>query len=179
MLRDRKKLLDRLFGRAVSALNILASIWVLVLVALISADVIGRNGFNSPIQGVPEIVKFSMVGMVWLQMAYTLRAGKHLRTTIGLALMPAAGQRAVLVLNALFGIAIFVLIAWLGTLEMAASWEIGAFEGEHPVRILVWPVWAILVAGACLTAIQFVLDALRYLMHGPAADELGSVDAAE
>jgi TRAP-type C4-dicarboxylate transport system permease small subunit len=170
--------MDRLFGALVSAMNIVASLWVLVLVALISADVIGRGGFNSPIPGVPEIVKFSIVAMVWLQMAYTLRAGKHLRTTIGLALMPAAGQRAVLVLNSLVGVAMFAFIAWLGAEEMLASWEIGAFEGEHPVRIPVAPLWAVLVAGAGLTAIQFALDALRYIVHGPAARELDPVDAA-
>ena len=171
--------MDRLFGGLLSGLNIVASLWVLVLVALISADVIGRGAFNSPIPGVPEIVKFSIVGMVWLQMAYTLRAGKHLRTTVGLARLPAAGQRAVLVLNALVGVAMFALIAWLGADEMAASWEFGAFEGEHPVRILVWPLWAVLVAGACLTAIQFALDALRYLVRGPAAGELDSVEIVE
>ena len=38
------------------------------------------------------------------------------------------------------------------------------------------PLWAVLVAGACLTAIQFALDALRYLMRGPAAGEGDSVD---
>ena len=179
MLRDVKKFMDRLFGGLLSGLNIVASLWVLVLVALISADVIGRGGFNSPIPGVPEIVKFSIVGMVWLQMAFTLRAGKHLRTTIGLALMPRAGQRAVLVLNALVGVAMFAFIAWLGVDEMLASWEIGAFEGEYPVRIPVSPLWAVLVAGACLTAIQFALDALRYLAHGPAAGELEPVDAVE
>jgi len=173
-----KERMDRLFGGLVSGLNIVASLWVLVLVALISADVIGRGGFNSPLPGVPEIVKFSIVGMLWLQMAYTLRARKHLRTTIGLALMPGAGQRVVLVLNALIGVAMFAFIAWLGVDEMVASWEIGAFEGEHPVRIPVAPLWAVLVAGACLTAIQYALDALRYLLHGPEAGELEPVDVA-
>ena len=173
-----KALLDRLFGGLVSAMNIVASVWVLVLVALISADVIGRSGFNLPIPGVPEIVKFSIVGMVWLQMAFTLRTGSHLRTTIGLKMMPKGGQRAVLILNSLVGIVMFAFIAWLGAAEMVTSWEIGAFEGEHPVRIPVAPLWAVLVVGALLTAIQFALDALRYLMRGPSASELDAVDPA-
>lgn len=176
MVRDVKKRIDRLFGGLVSGLNLVASLWVLMLVALVSADVIGRGAFNSPIPGVPEMVKFSIVGMVWLQMAFTLRAGKHLRTTIGLSLMPAAGQRAVLVLNALVGVAMFAFIAWLGVDEMVASWEIGAFEGEHPVRIPVSPLWAVLVAGACLTAIQYALDVRRYLVQGPAAEEIEAVE---
>jgi TRAP-type mannitol/chloroaromatic compound transport system permease small subunit len=73
----------------------------------------------------------------------------------------------------------FSFIAWLGWSEMATSFEIGAFEGEHPVRIPVWPLWAVLVAGAMLTAIQFVLDAVRYLVHGPSQVELDSVEPAE
>ena len=92
---------------------------MLFLVGLISADVIGRGAFNAPIPGVPEIVKFSIVGMVWLQMAYTLRTGSHLRTTLLLARMPAIGQRAVLVVNSLVGVGLFCLIAWLGWIEMA------------------------------------------------------------
>ena len=174
-----KKLLDRLFDGLVSAMNVVASVAVLALMALISADVIGRGAFNSPIPGVPEIVKFSIVAMAWMQMAYTLRVRKHLRTTIGLALMPAAGQRAVLVLNSLVGIAIFACIAWLSVEELADSWEFDSFEGAYPVRIPVWPLWAVLVAGASLTAIQYALDALRYLAHGPAQGELDSVETVE
>lgn len=173
------KALERLFDRLLSGLNMVASLWVLVLVALISTDVIGRGGFNSPIPGVPEMVKFSIVGMVWLQMAYTLRAGKHLRTTIGLSLMPGAGRRAVLIANAVVGVVMFSFIAWLGWWEMATSFEIGAFEGEHPVRIPVWPLWGVLVAGAMLTTIQFVLDAVRYFVHGPSDAELDSVEPVE
>lgn len=173
------KAAERLFDGLLSGLNIAASLWVLVLVALVSADVIGRGAFNSPIPGVPEMVKFSIVGMVWLQMAYTLRAGKHLRTTVGLARMPGAGRRAVLIANALVGVVMFGFIAWLGWSEMATSFEIGAFEGEYPVRIPVWPLWGVLVAGAMLTAIQFVLDAVRYFVHGPSDAELDSVEPAE
>ncbi len=36
--------MDRLFGGLVSAMNVVASVWVLALMALISADVIGRGG---------------------------------------------------------------------------------------------------------------------------------------
>ncbi len=93
--------------------------------------------------------------------------GNHLRTTLFLGRMPSVAQRAVLIANSLVGIALFVMIAWLGWIELAKSYEIGAFEGEHPVRIPVWPIWAILVGGAVLTAVQFALDALRYLTEGP------------
>jgi TRAP-type C4-dicarboxylate transport system permease small subunit len=168
--------MSRAFHSLLAGFNTLASVWVLFLVGLISADVIGRAGFNAPLPGVPEIVRFSIVGMVWLQMAYTLRSGNHLRTTLFLGRMPNLVQRAVLIANSLVGIAMFVLIAWLGWIELVKTYEIGAFEGEHPVRIPVWPVWAILVGGAAFTALQFALDAIRYAVEGPRRSELSEVE---
>ena len=168
--------MSRAFHNLLAGCNALASVWVLFIVGLISADVIGRAAFNSPLPGVPEIVRFSIVGMVWLQMAYVLRSGNHLRTALFLGRMPRLAQRAVLIANSLTGIALFVMIAWLGWIELAKSYEIGAFEGEHPVRIPVWPVWAILVGGAVLTAVQFAIDAMRYLVEGPRPSELSDVE---
>ena len=168
--------MNRAFHNLLAGCNAIASVWVLFIVALVSADVIGRAAFNAPLPGVPEIVRFSIVGMVWLQMAYTLRSGNHLRTTLFLGRMPGVAQRAVLIANSLVGVGLFVLIAWLGWIELAKTYEIGAFEGEHPVRIPVWPVWAILVGGAALTALQFTLDAVRYLVEGPRRAELSDVE---
>jgi len=168
--------MNRAFHNLLAGMNTLASVWVLFIVGLVSTDVIGRAAFNSPLPGVPEIVRFSIVGMVWLQMAYTLRSGNHLRTALALGKMPPLAQRAVLIANSLVGIGLFVMITWLGWIEMVKTFEIGAFEGEHPVRIPIWPVWGILVGGAALTALQFALDVLRYLTVGPRASELSDVE---
>lgn len=150
--------MDRLFARLLSTLNMLASLWILALIALISADVIGRSFFDNPLPGVPEIVKFSIVGMVWLQMAYVLRSGGHLRTTLGLDAMPRPAAKSVMVLNMLAGLAIFAMVSWYGSGEMLQSWRVSAFEGAEPVRIPTWPIWAIVVVGSALTAIQCVIE---------------------
>lgn len=171
--------MGRLFQTLLASLNTVASLWVLFLVFLISADVTGRAFLNAPIPGVPEIVKFSIVGMVWLWMAYALRSGAHLRTTLVLAALPRTGQRLVLFLNSLAGVVLFALIAWLAWIELGKSYEIGAFEGEDPVRIPIWPIWGILVGGAVLTVVQFVLDAVRYLVAGPRPEETSEVAQVE
>ena len=49
--------------------------WILVIMAEICADIIGRAGFNRPILGVPEFLQFSIVGIVFLQLPQTLRIG--------------------------------------------------------------------------------------------------------
>jgi len=165
----------RVFSMVLAISNSLASLWILFLMLLISADVIGRSFFNHPLPGIPEIVKFSIVGMFWLQMAHALRERKHLRTTLLLRAMPRALKRLVMVLNSLLGLVVFGLIAWLAWPEMMESYEYDIFEGEHPVRILVWPIWGILVFGAALTAVQFALDAVRYIVQGPSPDETDEV----
>jgi TRAP-type C4-dicarboxylate transport system permease small subunit len=152
-----------LFGRTLSSLNLLASVWIMVIVALISADVLGRSLFNTPVQGVPEIIKFSVVGMFWLQMAYVLREKAHLRSTLLLGPMPPWAQRIVLVLNSIVGIVVFALIVRFAVPELMKAWEIDEWEGAPPVRIPVWPIWSLIVLGAALTVIQFAIDTVKYL----------------
>jgi TRAP-type C4-dicarboxylate transport system permease small subunit len=169
--------MTRLYDFLLAGINTIASLWVLFLVGLISTDVIGRAFFNSPLPGVPEIVKFSIIGMVWMWMAYALRTGAQLRTNLVLGRLPPLGRRLVLVANSAIGVCLFAMIAWLGWVEMMKSYEFGAFEGEDPVRILVWPLWAILVVGAALTSLQYAFDTIRFLLRdarsleaAPAAD---------
>ena len=80
----------------------------------------------------PEIVRFSIVGMVWLQMAYTLRSGNHLRTTLLLDRMPNSRSAPCWSLNSLVGIGLFVMIAWLGWIEMVKSFDDRRLRGRAP-----------------------------------------------
>lgn len=172
--------MDRLYERLLALLNTIASVWVLAMMAVIAADVIGRSAFNRPLFGIPEIVKVSVVGIVWLQMAYTLRADRHLRSNLVFGVLPPPLKRAVYALNCVAGITVFGLIVWHTYDEVLDTYRFGTFEGEHPVRIPVWPIWAILVLGASLTTIEFVVQLVKTLFYGhlPAGDE-GAEDAGD
>jgi TRAP-type C4-dicarboxylate transport system permease small subunit len=158
--------MDRAFNALLAALNAFASLWILFLVFLISADVIGRGVFNWPLPGVPEIVRLSLVAVFWLQVAYTLRIGSHLRTTMLLDRMSEPARRTVLVLNAVFGTLLFAAIAYWAFFDAVRAWETDEFEGEHPVRIPTWPLWWSLVIGATLTSIQYLILAYAGARYG-------------
>ena len=158
--------MDRAFNALLAALNAFASLWILFLVALISADVIGRGVFNWPLPGVPEIVRLSLVAVFWLQVAYTLRTGRHLRTTMILDRLSEPARRMVLVLNAVFGTLLFAAIAYWAFFDAVRAWETDEFEGEHPVRIPTWPLWWSLVIGAMLTSIQYLILAYAGARYG-------------
>lgn len=147
----------RLFHWLMSALNMLGAVWVVLIMLLITADVSGRALFNAPLFGVPEIVKISVVGLVWCMMAHTLKIGAHLRSTILLDRMPPAAKRWVKILSNLMGLVMFALIVYSGWDQMIEAWRIGEFEGEEPVRVPTAPVRSLVLMGAALTSIQFLV----------------------
>jgi len=143
------------------AMNALGTLWILALMVLINTDVIGRNLFAAPVRGVTEMVSLSIVGIVFLQLADTLRTGRFTRADILLDHLKRTRPAASDALQAAFhlvGLGLMLVI-------LAASWEplaqavrireyIGAVgDFQAPV----WPVRLITLVGLCATAVCFAL----------------------
>jgi TRAP-type C4-dicarboxylate transport system permease small subunit len=154
------------FQRLLAAMNVVASAAIMVLMVLICADVIGRAAFNRPLYGVPEIVKTTIVCVIWLQIGYTLHRGNHLRSGLFLQMLPEIPRRVILVANCVLGCAIFAIIAWSASGDIVQTFVDGDFEGEYPVRIPVWPVWLILVCGATVMSIEYIVQAYHSAVRG-------------
>ncbi len=86
--------LDRLADAVMGTANVVATLWILGLMVLIVADVLGRETLGQPIAGVPEMVKYSIVGIVFLQIAHTHRKGEMIRSTGILGMLTARYPRA-------------------------------------------------------------------------------------
>lgn len=146
-----------------AVMNAAGTAWIGVITVLICCDIAGRTLLNTPIFGVPEIVKVSVVAIVWLQMAHTLRIGGHIRSDVILDRLPPRVKAGVNVLAAVLGVFVFTFVVIAGWDNMLEGWRIGEFEGELPVRVPTYPVRTILSVGALLTAIEFVLYGWRNL----------------
>jgi TRAP-type mannitol/chloroaromatic compound transport system permease small subunit len=147
----------RFIHKIMAITNAIGTAWVALITVLISCDIIGRVAFNSPITGVPEIVKVSIVAIAWMQMAHTLKVGGHLRSEIILDRLPSRGKAIVNLLAYTMGAFIFAMVIFSGWGNMIESWRIGEFEGELPVRVPTYPVRSLLLLGAALTSIQFLI----------------------
>ena len=159
----------KIFTRTIDILNAIGTVWVAAMMVLICGDILGRALFNSPIIGVPEIVRVSVVGIVWLQMAYTLKIGAHLRSNIILDRLSLKWQYIVEIIGCILGILVFSLAVYTSWDVMIEGWRIKEFEGELPVRVPVYPIRTIVVIGAFLTTAQFVVILSRNvyaLFHG-------------
>lgn len=146
----------RIFNRIVSTLSFIGTIWIALLMFLIVADVLARGLMDSPIQGVPEIVKNSIVGLTFLQLSHVLREGRHIRTTVIYDRVNNTMKKVIDLFASLIGIIIFALLFY-ATLEPAIqAYELKTFEG-NAVRIPTFPTYFFILLGSFFMILQFIL----------------------
>jgi len=161
------------FGRLTAIMAAVGTGWILVTMALICADVIGRFGFNSPILGVPEMLQFSIVGIVFLQLPQTLRMGGLTRSDVLIGTLqrriPKLGYAMQLVYDLVGAVlsVIVVITTWPLMLRAFANSEFYGSTGV--VQIPTGPLKGIIIAGCVMMAIQFLINAwqdIRATMAG-------------
>jgi TRAP-type C4-dicarboxylate transport system permease small subunit len=153
------------FGWLVDALNAIGSLIIGLVMLLMCADVLMRNLANRPIDGVAELVATSIVVIVFLQLPATLRHGRMSRADLYLDPLlqrnPPAGRR----LRALFSAAgIFAcgVIGYATWPLLHKAWVDQEFWGIDGVFTFpTWPMRAVVLMGAALTAVQYLLLAIE------------------
>ncbi|XKE46867.1 TRAP transporter small permease subunit [Halomonas organivorans] len=156
------------FGRVVDGLNAVGSLLIFAMMALVCADVASRTLLNRPIYGVTELMSLSIVAIVFLQMASTLRHRRMARADIFLekyiTRSPVAGH----VLSAMFslgGLLACGLIVY-GTYPLwEKAWHANEYIGvQGLLTVPTWPVKTVILIGGSATAIQYFIDALQDLV---------------
>lgn len=160
---------DRLLEPIVAGLNALGSVWILGLMLLICADITMRSAFNSPIAGVAEMVAFSIVGIVFLQLAHTLRSGSLTRSDLMLNLAERWSPRlkaAMLALYNIIGAGLLAVALWHFIPSLSEAWNRPErhFMGNPGFfQIPTWPLYALMSVGMAATVLQFIASALSAL----------------
>jgi len=156
---------NSLFGRFEAILAAIGTGWILVLMALICADIVGRAAFKAPILGVPEMVQFSIVGIVFLQLPLTLRTGGLTRSDVLLGALKLRAPRVGHALQILFDLVgcglllVIVVTTWPLARHAFANKEF--FGSTGVVHIPTGPLKVIIMVGCATMALQFLLHAGR------------------
>lgn len=154
------------FRYLISVMNAVGTIGVIGLMILINSDIAGRAIFNSPIAGVPEMVTYSIVGIVFLQLAHALKSGSLTRSDLLLDMLETSAPLARRVLLALFNglgalMMAIALVRFLPNLEKAYMDPARNFMGNPGFfTIPNWPLYGLIALGLATTAIQFAGNAL-------------------
>jgi tripartite ATP-independent transporter DctM subunit len=143
------------------AMNSVGTLWIFGLMFLICGDVFGRYVLNAPIKGAAEMVGYSVVTAVFLQMASTLHAGRFTRVELIIEPLEARRPAAAYSFNAasdLLGAAVFGLIVWGTWPKLHDAWANSEITGTPGVfTFVIWPFLAAIVTGAAVTALEFAL----------------------
>jgi TRAP-type mannitol/chloroaromatic compound transport system permease small subunit len=154
------------------ALNALGTLWIIGLMLLINADVLGRNLFNAPVRGVTELVALSIVGIVFLQLADTLHSGRFTRADVLLDRLKRRRPVAAALLQAVFhgvGALLMAVILWAAWSPLVESVRIREYVGAiGDFTAPVWPVRLIMLIGLGVTWLTFVLLAVADLKRARA-----------
>jgi TRAP-type C4-dicarboxylate transport system permease small subunit len=157
------------FGRLIGVMNAVGTLWIIALMVLINADIFGRNVLSAPIAGVPELASFSIVGIVFLQLAHTLRSGSLTRSDVLLNVLERRAPRVRLGLLGLFHLAgalLLAMIAWKFWPGAVQAWQ---FPQRHfmgnPGFFMIpqWPLFALMFIGIVAIAVQFLIMAFEYI----------------
>jgi len=155
----------RALDACTQAANVVGSVLISLLVLLIGADVLGRNIFGAPISGVPEMVKLSIVAIVFLQAPQALKAGRMTRSDALInkinARFPKVGGSMETLFD-LLAISVMSAIIYASYPIFIKSWTRADFVGAMgDFTAPTWPVKLMVLIGAALLLLQFFARILR------------------
>lgn len=153
----------RWFQKLNVGLNATGTIWIFVLMIIINVDIFSRGVFNRPIHGVFEMVEISIAAIVWLQLGHALKAERITRSDSFYGRLVKRIPKVAYMMGALFKLcgAILAFIVAYGTLpRVIDDYVNGHYLGNVGLFIApTWPLKLIVVIGASVLCIQYLLSA--------------------
>jgi TRAP-type C4-dicarboxylate transport system permease small subunit len=164
---------DRLWHWLVDGLAALGTILIGVLMLIICADIVARNVMGSSLPLISELGALTLVMIVYLQLAATVRADRLARTEVFLTPLRTRRPRAGALLSAAFDLAgalVVGLIAWSTIHILEKDFAAGEFIGVPGIATLpTWPFRVLILAGVAVAAAEFLVrmfSALRSVRGG-------------
>ena len=147
--------------RAATFANVMGTLVVLVLVAVVNVDVVARGVFNSPFRGAVEVVQFSMVLIVFLQLPDVVRVDRLTRSDGFLAVVGNRWPPVQVLLDRIIdcvSATFMTLIAVAMWPEFWEVWESQDYFGTPGIFTAPWwPLKLTILLSAALCAALFAL----------------------
>ena len=168
------------FNAAMSILEKLligvASLALLVLTGLTTADALGRYLFNSPIPGTGELIEdYFMIALIFLPLSYSFMQEGHVHVTMLERFFPGRVKFLIGKFNLILSFALFALIAVAGWRGFAEAWRIDEISTSS-IGYPMWPCYVMVPVGCgllCLRIAQvFFGGAKKEHAETPVADRV-------
>ncbi len=171
----RTALLQRGWAIVVDGLAALATFLIGVLMLIICADIVFRNGFGSSLPLVSEIGALLVVLIVALQLASAIRADRLARVEIVIGALALSAPRLAHILKAIFALAgafMVGMIAWASVGILEKDLASNEFIGTRGLGTLpTWPFRALIVIGMAVAAMEFAVVAVTHFRDALAGED--------
>ncbi|MES0882548.1 TRAP transporter small permease subunit [Roseibium sp. SCP14] len=163
-LENGVRALSQLANWVAIAANAVGTLIVLGLVLIVNYDVVARGFFNAPFRGAVEVVQFSMVLIVFLQLPDVVRTNRLTRSDGFLTILQTTKPRLAETLRRAinFASAVFMaLVAYAIWPEFVEMYETRDFFGVPGVFTAPWwPVKLAIYLSATLCTVLFAMKVL-------------------
>ena len=155
--------LRRRLGVITLLMNNLGTVTIAIGMVLVCGDVFARNLFNAPFFGIPELLKMTIIAIVFLQLPHAVLQGRMIRSDVLLEAVSTRSRRWGDRINAFHMVAgalFLAAIIWGVWPQLVEAFKYNTFVGLWVgFRAPVWPIRTIIVVGALLGAVAYLLNA--------------------
>ena len=166
-MEGRQPPLRRAWTFLIDGLAVVATAFIAVLMIVICADIVARNGMGSSLPLVSELGAMIVVLIVALQLPSAVGAGRLARVEMLMDALEMRRPRLHALLNGVFSLIGFVL---LGMVALAScdifqkAWSSRDFIGTPGMGTLpTWPFRALITLGMAVAALEFLFKALTQM----------------
>lgn len=160
--------LNKVFDKISTVSVYFGAVMLFLIVVLIFVDVIMRYILNSPIPGQQELAEMGTVIVVYFGLPFATRMRRHVRVET----IP--GNFSLRARSILYGILdivcfAFLVLAAVKVFQQAAKLSLTPGNATLLLRIPNFYIYYIGAVGIVISAVEFLLDAIRYFMEGAQA----------
>lgn len=163
-MRNRMETWARRLDDASLALTVIGAIFLFAIVAVVTAGVVMRYLFNTPILGVNEIVQLTAVALVMSALPYCTAKGDHVAVDVFDPWLGRWGRLIGDILSRVISGLVLAILARRATLKALDALEWG--DATNMLKMPIWPFYAILGLGAGLCVLVLAAQLVVLLLKG-------------
>ena len=156
------KKMNRLIDKTSSALCVVSKVFMLAIVVLVAANIIGRKLFNTPVPGTVELVSYGMLVVMALSMARTTFTGGHVSVSIITGKLPKAVQAIIGFITLLFSAFIVATATFICVRYIPINFQRGQITDYYKIPFYV--IYGIMSFGLVTSVLTFLFNAASTLM---------------
>ena len=148
-----------MIGWTSRAAALLSGLGVLALTGLVTFDVLMRYFFDRPQLFVDEVASFVQVLVVFAGLAYTFRAGGHVRVDLVTSSLPRPVRAWLRVVTLAIGVGFLAVVIWVTAQSALAAYRYGRVSA-----VMLYPLWmpmALIPLGLALMAVAMTAALAR------------------